>query len=202
MRPERKDPKENAFLRKILAHLRSEGVRVRFYNKKTLGLACTGSFDGANLAVAVQAAFWFEVTLHEYCHFLQKLEGSPWFSASGSRSWVRFEGWLSGQEVHPDRLMLDAREIARCELDCEQRVMRFVRRHRFSTIDPETYVRAANAYVYSYEAMRLLRKEATQQSVYRVQEIMDMMPSTFIRKDRVHRLPDGYLELFAKHCVL
>lgn len=204
MIPRRQDPKENALLQRMLKRLKAGGIKVSFQPKSRLGkrLASTGYFYENKLAVAHRSKFWFEIFIHEFCHWRQQEEGTIWFTPTGDRAWESFNGWLWHEcNPSPERLMECAWMMAQCELDAEQRVVRIAKRLALPTIDIPDYIKGANAYVYSFEAMRLLRKAADRKPVYRCKGIMKMMPERFIRKDRVDRLPEGYLELYAQHCV-
>lgn len=202
--PRRKCVNEQAFLDSALAAIHDLGVETSFQKGRTLDgvVPCSGEYGGGLLRVAVGHADWFEIFLHEFCHLCQDVDGTPWFTERPVvRAWDQFFNWLDGG---PPGTNLEAavRHIQRCELDCERRVLRLVHKWGFTSVSPRDYATGANAYVWSYEAMRLLRTWAAPgRGVYRSRRIRRLCTSRLIRSNQIHRLPDGFVLAFAQDCA-
>lgn len=205
----RKDPSEQAFLEKILEHCREVGVSIRTKPAAQLGkrMKFSGWYisDDKVIWLARKNPRWFEILLHEYCHLLQDLEGTNagWFQDRRQDwRWGAFDEWIRHErELSADQLTKTIRIIQASELDCDRRVVQLLKKHKFPTIDVESYARWSNAYAWSYEAARVVRKWSNKRRPYKVPEIHDIMPSRLIREDQLGSLPEGYLELFVRKCV-
>lgn len=201
----RRDPREQAYLQYLMGQCEAAGVVIRPKAKRFVGSKkqkCGGYFDGDELVVATHSPLWWETLLHEYNHLKQKLDGSWFAGRQETMIWRSFDLWIGRQhELSDERLLLCTRTIQRCELDCEQRTIALMRRHKFPTVDIEKYIKFANAYIWSYEAARLTRKWSNRRRPYKVKEIEKLLPGKLVREQNFGRLPSGFLEAYVRHCV-
>jgi hypothetical protein len=209
----RKDPEEQAFLERILEHCREVGVSVRSKNSKELGKRqrYSGVYIGADkvIWVARKHRMWFEVLVHEYCHLLQDLdwkagkrEGKWFMDPKLTWMWPAWDSWITNQrELSAETATKCTRAMQAMELDCERRALKFLRLHRFRTVDLKHYICQSNAYIWSYEAARLTRRWSNRRRPYKVREIERMMPDRLIAERDLGRLPEGYLVAYSRECV-
>lgn len=210
--PRRADPRENALIQHIVSHCREEGVIVQFYSTRnyvgTKRSGTVGSFDGVNkvLRVTCRVRNWLWIFIHEYCHFLQLLDGTPWYGTQAENHWHRFDRWVDDTDPGKDRLDRDkveesTRVIQACEMDAERRTIDLIKKWDLSKIDLDVYRRKANVYILSYEAARMCRTWHTKKHPCRTQELLKLVPShRFVRRDRLHCLPEGFLDAYWHVC--
>ncbi len=203
MIPHRNHPPEQLVLEMIFDRCQEHGYRIHFHDSKSLddhAVGCSAYVSGKDIHIAARNYYWFEILMHEYAHVCQDLDSwheDPW----DDYYWQTFDGWLLRDLEVPEKPLKECTGvIARCELDAERRVVRMIKKHRLTRISIENYIRQANAYVYSYEATRITRAWP-KRNPSEVSDITALMPTRFIRKDRVHCLPRGYLDLYRKHCI-
>lgn len=202
----RTNPNENELLQDIIAHCRSEKIKLRFQPRRKLGTAkfgYSGYFDGSVIAVAHRNREWFKVFVHEYCHLLQKLDGD-WI-ASRADEWApyTFDQWIEGKSRPTKARLLECtRAIQRCELDCERRVIGLAEKYALPW-DLDEYIRGANVYVLSYEASRRTRQagKPKKAACSRVGELLELVPNRFIRRDSLGQLPEGFLSVWLRRCA-
>lgn len=199
MRPVRTSAAESRFLDMALAKCRAAKVPVRFLPcEKMPGLLCTGLFEWTpkRITIARYAPKWFQVFVHEFCHFEQAMDGL-WISTHEENAFWTFEEWLQ-KRINPGekRITECCRIIQACELDAEQRAVRYIREYKMP-IDLEIYIKDANSYVLAYEASRQIRLWYKRRLVN--PRIRALVPSTWLH--RHDRLPKGFLDEYLIRCV-
>ena len=114
-----------------------------------------------------------ELLAHEYCHLCQYVEKSPlWITQENMET---FDKWLNGEDFAPEVLKDSWEKIVRLEADCERRVFELAKKLNLN-IDPESYARNANSYLYFY-SWCLENRQWYVNAPYQIKEITDAMPS-------------------------
>lgn len=116
---------------------------------------------------------WFEIFVHEYCHFLQHLDNK----FTNSSYWDDMDAWLLGKKKRLSRKRLDRcfRVVMNCELDCEKRAVKLIKRYNLP-INVKTYTKKANVYILFYTMVRKYRKWYKRLPTA-IPELYNMMPS-------------------------
>jgi len=190
---------------RVLDECREVGISIRtvpgrWINEGDLQHRGTYSDEKMVLSVARDSPQWFETLIHEYCHMQQHLEGMDWFQPGATSAWNRYYAWCTQSAKWRESLILDTRFIQLCELDAERRALAIMRRYRFPTIDIDEYARGANSYVYEHEAQRLVRNVSLRRPE-KVQAIRPLLSTRLIKDHQVGLLPNGFLDLYIRHCV-
>lgn len=139
-------------------------VRLVLLSRQWTTAGDSGEFDDKRrrLVVCVNDGNWLTTLAHELGHLEQWASGSALFK-SDDKSDEDFDAWLHGKRIMSTRtLQRITRKIQRCELDAERRAVRYIRQFDLRD-DVPSYIRAANFYVWQYEAARRLGRwvEAT-----------------------------------------
>lgn len=159
------------------------------------GLACTGYYDGDVLAVASSKDDWWQTLLHEYCHMKQEMDGK----FSDPQPFLDFDDWLNKKiELSEDDLKKSVRLIQKCELDCEKRVIKLVKKHKI-IFDYKLYIKKANACLWLYEVARRNRSWCNKKSPAQIEEIFNLCPDKFITS--LDNIPAKFEKLFIKYCI-
>ena len=122
---------QREFVQMAREHLKEHGCRIVFGRGQELncgGYRASGYFNDGDreLRVARKNNLWFEVLIHEYCHFLQWIEKSPVYRRSDSSNAV-IDNWFNGKH-YPARKIDKAFDIVReMERDCEMRSIKHSR---------------------------------------------------------------------------
>ena len=120
----------------------------------------------------------FEILIHEYCHFLQwKTDRKFWDSTLKTYD-VLFD-WIANPtlEVSEDDLQQSLKDIISIEHDCEKRVLRMIKNNPIEDFDTDKYIRAVNAYIWSYHINKELRKRPVN-PIYS-ERVLPRMSNTF-----------------------
>lgn len=186
---------------------RENGITVNFRPVRyMLPDKFSGYFDWENktIDVAQRSKSWFQIFVHEYCHLEQALDGL-WLANVEARAWSDWDDWINGEKAFTDDYVKKiTKTIQECELDCERRVVKYVKKLGFSSINLESYQRSSNVYVLSYEAARQTgiwvstgrtRSGQKRKAPFPRDTIaMGLVPGNFIR--RVDKLPPGFLDRY------
>lgn len=177
------------------------------FNKARRVEDCGGWFDEVDreLIVATGALEkrWKQIFVHEFCHYRQWKEKSPWFFKYGKGYGAcNFWDWLTEGE-EPEDMSPYHRKAAinyylGLEADCERRAIKLIR-ERGLEIDIEDYIKGANAYLYMYPIIEKDGVWCSNKAPYRVPEIMEMMPGDDLVKD-FRKPPRGYVKLLREEC--
>ena len=190
-------PNLERFIKDTIFDLVSNEVSIELTHRKTH----FNFFDEDNkqIQVRIQDTIkeWGLIFIHEYCHYLQWKDGkygSPMYGEAGGEIhlWIR-----KRIKLNKERVNLIANRIKRCELDCEKRVVNLINKYKLE-VDTKSYIRNANAYVFSYNMIKE-RREWYKLGPQCVPEIIDIMPETFL--SRYDRTPDKYRQLYLEHCI-
>jgi hypothetical protein len=133
------------------------------YVKLSPTIKCAGWFDSANkhLVVSMNRSDALSILVHEYAHLTQwqdSLKGKFDLWDKSTASLNRVDEWLAGKRIHHVRYHLSINRDL--ELDNEKRAVKLIKRFGLS-IDIDTYIRRANAYVHLYNWMYYTRRWST-----------------------------------------
>ena len=169
--------------------------------------SCCGYFDANDkkLVVAIGKPLdeWFDVFVHEYCHFEQWTEGIDLWNKCVLREGVdalddilqHFKGEL---ELTPEQVDEYLHVTAQLERDCELRVLAKAEQYGLP-IDINQYAKEANSYIVFYYAMKEL-KSWCKTPPYEIDEILAVMPSYIDGVDH-KALAAEHIDLYKTHCV-
>lgn len=179
------------FINFIIKDCQSEGVRIRFVKAKKIydgGMATSGSFSDVQreIAVAIRCplSHWLGVLVHEYAHFCQWRENAKAWRTSENAS-ISDAGsllvmWLQRDiELTEKQRQSYVNQTIALELDCEKRAVRLIKQFKLP-IDLKEYIKKANAYLASYQAIAAFRKwNHPHSAAYLIDEIWMNMPENF-----------------------
>lgn len=182
---------KNSFIVKVVRELLNYDFSVLLYNLEQLEDSCGGwcwiDDDNREFAVAMKHHMGFEILIHEYCHFLQWKNDRKLWDKSMATYDILFD-WLTNPVLDflpeiKNRIFSDneldqsLHDIVEIEHDCEKRVLKLVKNNPIENFDINKYIRAANAYLWSYHLNRELRKRPLK-PIYS-QRVLEHMPYTF-----------------------
>jgi hypothetical protein len=175
---------------KIVRELLDHGFSVLLHNKDNID--GYGGWFGAEkgeeeFVVALKHPMGFEILIHEYCHFLQwKYDRRLWDKSLLTYDilfdWINYPRFqyginLKDHEVSQAELDQSLHDILEIEHDCEKRALKLLKNCPIEDFDIEKYVRAANAYLWSYHINRELRTRP-KNPIYS-ERVLEHMPNTF-----------------------
>lgn len=130
------------------------------------------SHEDKELVVSGLNPQFFDILVHESCHFDQWLEGEP--SITNTRRYddkhmkdmteMQLEGYLNRERI--------------CEEDCERRSVQKIIDYDLD-INITQYIKGANAYIYLFNVMKLTGKWPKCQ-VFRNRKLRAVMPGVFM----------------------
>lgn len=169
------------FTLKVVKELLSYGFSVLLHNKEEIdgyGGWFGTDIGGEEFVVAMKHHMGFEILIHEYCHFLQwKYDRQFWDSSS--EYYDTLFDWISNQEleVTEEDLEKSLHTILSIEHDCEKRVLKLVQNNPIEGFDKDKYIRAVNAYLWSYHINKELRRRP-KNPIYS-ERVLEHMPNIF-----------------------
>jgi hypothetical protein len=170
-----------SFTTKIVKELLSHNFSVFLHNKESIDGygGWFGTDEGEEeFVVAMKHHMGFEILIHEYCHFLQWKHDRQFWEDSTEYYDILFD-WITDPslEISEDDLTKSLDTILKIEHDCEKRVLKLVKNNPIENFDTDKYIRAVNAYLWSYHLNRQLRKRPVR-PIYSERVLVDM-PNTF-----------------------
>ncbi len=142
---------------------------------------------------------WLLVCAHEYAHLCQAMAGKFRFGDDKHDPDGLFDDWLEGKKKLTKRKVTSiVREIQRCELDAERRVVRLVKRYGL-TNNVVPYIKKANALILFYEYARRHRRWYVNEPTD-VPEILARIPDRLIPVSAIGHLDRVLEALFTAHC--
>ena len=196
--------KKFEFLGKAIEHLVSEGKSIKLINRKSVlcdGVPTGGFYTDNGMSLATKHNEWFEVFIHEYCHFLQELDKTyePVKPNSDDESaWCSYDSWLKGDiELEPKILAKYTTIIRNCEIDCEKRTIELIKRNKLE-IDTFRYTQEANVYALFYTLATKYRMWYVETGPLSIPELVDMMPTEI--KKSWHRVPKEFERIVREKC--
>lgn len=169
------------FIIKVVRELLSYNFSVHLHQKEHINGygGWFGTDEGEEeFVVAMKHHMGFEILLHEYCHFLQWKTDRKLWDKSNETYDVLFN-WISDPDLvlsdsDLDKSLYDILEI---EHDCEKRALKIVKNSPIEDFDTDKYIRAINAYLWSYHINRELRIKP-KRPIYS-ERVLEHMPSSF-----------------------
>ena len=137
------------------------------------------SEEDRTLNVATHHDEWLTTLAHEYGHFCQWKDGK--FSDQKTfNAYVNYDEWIVGEkELSREELDAACKQIQKCELDCEKRATKLIKKFKLSN-NVQEYIQKSNSYVLGYEASKRIRKWF-KVSPSRIKELNKLMPTTFVK---------------------
>lgn len=192
---------DRLFFTTAVERLTCEGVNVHLHEGTKID-GCSGWFEHPNLKVAAGNEDWFEIFVHEYCHFLQHLDERDRkrvnYEIVSSSEFDAFFGIVDGIYQPADRLTDLRHKIQLVEQDCDVRVVQLIKQHDLS-IDVELYIRKSNAYHASY-ALIQENRTWTKLSPYRVDELVNACPNEWFTSNELLNPPRHLSDLIQRYC--
>lgn len=189
------------FINLVLKDCKKHGVKLNLIPKRYYKLSKTESLAGLwdeetlTITVAVHNDDWLTTLAHEYSHFCQWKRGE--FSGEEvNNCFADFDEWVDGKlELSDDRLNEVITVMQNCELDCEKKTLEYVKKYNLFD-KPELYIKKSNAYVLSYEIIKIMKKNIDH-SGHGSSKILKLMPNTFIEN---YNLTEELRQLFIEKC--
>ncbi|NDC72225.1 MAG: hypothetical protein EBZ62_02045 [Sphingobacteriia bacterium] len=150
--------------------------------------------------VAMKHHMSFEIFIHEYCHYLQwKNDRKLW-----DKSMITYDllfDWIEDKSLDVTNEALDAslHDILEIEHDCEKRVLSLVQLNPIQDFDTHKYIKAVNAYLWSYHINKELRQRP-KNPIYSTR-VLEHMPNIF-HKDLNYYLDKNNLTQSMKQTLL
>lgn len=181
-----------SYLSKAVIDILDQGYSLRFLHKfadsgeildwkKMFTVSIRGSVDE-----------WFPSFIHEYCHLQQTKEG-----AFSTKLWIEtdkiYTDWtLNKIELSNKDAAFIGRRQRLVELDCEKRAVREIKKYKLP-VNINTYIKQANAYIYSYTFLVENRVDLHNLSPAGDPRCYNLMPTHFL--SRYDRIPKKYREV-------
>jgi len=195
------------FIKTCFKNLKKDNVDIIISAKKYViypgdNEQCNGYFTEYNgkdkmfaVATGNSTQQWFEVFVHEYCHFEQYLDRiSLWNMKVDEDMW----NWMNhNKEFKKYEIKKIINAMRDLEWDCERRVIKKIKEFNLP-IDAKFYAKKALAYVTFYDYMLKYRKwYKIGKEPYRNKSILKIMPENISRKPKL--TPE--LERLFKKCT-
>jgi hypothetical protein len=179
-----------SFMMKCVRELLNNGFSVMLHKKDNLNGygGWFGTDEGEEeFVVALNHHMGFEIFIHEYCHFLQWKTDRKFWDSSCEHYDTLFD-WVENKEatVSEEDLQASLHTILSIEHDCEKRVLKLMELNPVEDFDKDKYIRAVNAYLWSYHINKELRQRP-KNPIYS-ERVLEHMPNTF------HTNLDFYLD--------
>jgi hypothetical protein len=173
---------KSEFLAKAIQELLGDNISVFLHNKEQLAGGYGGWFEAGDkmeLVVAMKHKLSFEIFIHEYCHYLQWRENKEGWEEQTPDYDLLFT-WIMhlDKEYSEEQLQKSLETIIRFEHDCESRVLNLAEQLGIEDFDRPKYIRAVNAYLWSYHIAKELRLKS-KNTIY-TPKIMEVMPDRFV----------------------
>jgi hypothetical protein len=174
------ETKQN-FTIKVVRELLSHGFSVHLHQKEHID--GYGGWFGTDtneeeFVVAIKHHMGFEILIHEYCHFLQWKTDRKLWDKSNETYDILFD-WISNKDsaASDEQLNQSLHDILEIEHDCEKRVLKLIKNSPIEDFDTDKYIRAVNAYLWSYHINRELRLKP-KRPIYSTR-VLEHMPNIF-----------------------
>lgn len=192
-----------SFMMKCVRELLSNGFSVHLHKKDNLNGygGWFGTDEGEEeFVVAIDHHMGFEIFIHEYCHFLQWKTARKFWDDSCEHYDTLFD-WIENKELNctEEQLQLSLQTILAIEHDCEKRVLKLVELNPIEDFNRDKYIRAVNAYLWSYHINKELRQRP-KNPIYS-QRVLEHMSNTF-NADLGFYLDKNNLQSLSKQVLL
>jgi hypothetical protein len=178
------DKTSRKFVSHVRTHLREYGYRLILGKGRQLNCGmgrCRGYFDeeSREIRVARGSSEWIAILVHEYCHFLQWLDGTKRTAeCNNNANWIVCD-WLEGRDYDSRTLTRAFARVRWVERDCEKRSVELIKKFGLK-IDPILYTRKANLDLYYWHMVERRRKWSwSKRDPFSSHSVMRVMPSSF-----------------------
>ena len=188
-------------IKDLVCDLVQNGITVRFAAEKTVSyesvkkkkITCCGWFDEIELACATKQPeeYWVQTFCHEYIHFLQFKEKSE---HAINENDILFDKFLCNMRVSKSKLDIAIDKLQKTELDCERRSVQLLKKYK-TGFNFKRITQRANAYIYFYSVAKDLKSWYVS-SPSLIKEIIDMMPSKFLRIQQYKKVSPEVFNLY------
>ena len=151
------------FLNLIEKEAHNFGAEVLYHSKRFIKVSpnmhVSGFWDGdaKQINVAVYCDEWLTILAHEFGHLCQQRE-KKFIDTATTNAYIYFDEWLLGERELSKKRLDDVCELIQiCELDCEKRALKLIKKFNLYSSD-SLYIQKANSYVLGYEAAKVSRK--------------------------------------------
>jgi hypothetical protein len=170
-----------SFILKCTKQLLEHGFAVMLHRKTDIngyGGWLSTDDNEKELVVALDHHMGFEIFIHEYCHFLQWKHAREFWDQSITYYDMLFD-WIENKDLNfsEDDLDKSLKTILEIEYDCEKRVLNLIKLNPVEDFDTDKYIRAVNAYLWSYHTNKELRKRP-KNPIYS-ERLLENMPNVF-----------------------
>jgi hypothetical protein len=170
------------FLKMVKSDLATHGFICRMtYKKKSRKKRALGCFDKRRkeIVVARNHKKWFEILIHEYCHFIQ----------------------------HKEQIcnLYDTRKNKlKCELDCDKRVLRMIDKYNLP-VNKKEYIRC-RWFILLFMSYGIIKKCPILAKIKKERELKkscrSLIPTNdFLPKSKYLKMPRRLVRLFNKHII-
>jgi len=164
---------------------KKHGIKISLINERSITpegetTSSNGYFcpDDKILAVAVAKpkSEWLPIFTHESCHLDQSIENKYLWN-KWNVGYTMFFDWIEGRIKLDNKILKSCvQDIIDCELDCEKRTVRKIKKYNLD-ISIVNYKRMANTYLYSYPYMMKVQKWKT--GIYMNKWLCSDSPTSF-----------------------
>jgi len=191
-----------SFTTKVVRDLLSHNFAVHLHNKDNIdgyGGWFSTDIGEEEFVVAMKHHMGFEILIHEYCHFLQWKTDRKFWDDSSEHYDTLFD-WVKDKslEISEENLIKSLHTILEIEHDCERRVLKLVKNNPIQDFDIDKYIRAVNAYLWSYHINKEFRTRP-KNPIYS-SRVLEHMPNVFYLLD--HYLDSNNLTSEIKNGLL
>lgn len=190
------------FILDVIEDCTSRGVTVNLVpeNKIKIGIGdLSGVWDeeDMSISVAILNDDWVKVLAHEYSHFCQ-FKDCEFATDEENAAFNDIDEWLENKiDLTEEEVNNKIKIIQDCELDCEKRTVELIKKYN---LDKEKnipkYIQRSNAYVLSYEVLKIKRKWFDC-SAHGRRAIVSKMPKEFVAD---YKISDELKDLIIKEC--
>lgn len=149
--------KRQEFLSLVINNLISDKISINLYQECNI-CDCGGWFDsrGKEFVIAMKSNSWFEILLHEYCHYLQWKNNRKFFNMKTTSCGILFS-WLENEDYSDNIIKKAINDIIEIEWDCEINALKLIKQYKLD-IDVDQYIKSANACLLFYHMVHQSRK--------------------------------------------
>jgi len=172
------------FINMVQSDCLENGVEIIFHPTTSIMMSKKISVSGfwcdedKQLNVAIYHPEWLVILAHEYGHYCQWKDGK-FIDEKTTEAYILYDEWIEKKISLTKEKLDDICElIQKCELDCEKRALKLVKKYKLCDI--ESYIQKANSYVLGYDVTKITRKWF-KKSPTRVNSIYKSMSKTFTK---------------------
>lgn len=192
---------KRSFVELVRVHLSCYNMRLSITKTPTVkaGKVDVGGYfcDGTGIRVAGECKGWFEILIHEYCHFIQWVENYVGYDRfdkhyDGWNSWLAKKINLKKKDLHVKFLA-----IRNFELDCEVRAVRLIKKYNLP-VNVVKYIQDANAYMFFYA---YVKKYQIWPNKVITEKLKKIQSKRFLKPNKYNKMSKEFEGLITRYCV-